>query len=262
MSELAVVVNESTALTPGRSLLDLGPAAMVAGASEMAGVLRAVIEKQGLFENIQGKKHVKLEGWTTLGSMLGVLPREKRVRRFKDGSYEAHVELVNYRSGIVIGSASAICGIDEKRWARADRYARRSMAVTRATGKAYRLSFGWIMTLGGYAVTPEEEMPHHDDPKPDTPKPVARIQRDVTPPTQHSSPSLPGGQAPKVELFDKDNFEHTQKLSTILENRGTAPELHLKISELMHGKKMVIANVDESIKEAQFDHDMASTFAS
>jgi hypothetical protein len=32
------------------------------------------------------------------------------------------------------------------------------MAVTRATGKAYRLAFSWIMNLAGYEVTPAEEM--------------------------------------------------------------------------------------------------------
>ena len=56
------------------------------------------------------------------------------------------------------GGASALCGMDEPKWASKPDYARRSMAVTRATGKAYRLGFSWIMELAGYASTPAEEM--------------------------------------------------------------------------------------------------------
>jgi len=32
------------------------------------------------------------------------------------------------------------------------------MAATRATGKAYRLAFSWIINLAGYETTPAEEM--------------------------------------------------------------------------------------------------------
>jgi hypothetical protein len=49
--------------------------------------------------------------------------------------------------------------MDERTWSQRDAYARRSMAITRATGKAFRLGFSWIMTLAGYEPTPWEEMP-------------------------------------------------------------------------------------------------------
>ena len=76
-----------------------------------------------------------------------------------DGSYEAKVDLILIATGKVIGGASALCGMDEKRWVKADRYARRSMAITRATGKAYRLAFAWIVAMAGYEPTNAEEMP-------------------------------------------------------------------------------------------------------
>jgi len=75
-----------------------------------------------------------------------------------DGSYEATVELIRASDGAVIGRGSAICGMDESTWASRPRYARRSMAITRATGKAFRLGYSWIITLAGYAPTPAEEM--------------------------------------------------------------------------------------------------------
>jgi len=71
---------------------------------------------------------------------------------------EATVELIRASDGAIIGRGSAICGMDESTWASRPRYARRSMAITRATGKAFRLGYSWIITLAGYAPTPAEEM--------------------------------------------------------------------------------------------------------
>ena len=74
-----------------------------------------------------------------------------------DGIYVAVVELVRMNDGACISRASAECG-EEKPWNTRAKYARRSMAQTRATGKACRLAFSWIMSLAGYEVTPAEEM--------------------------------------------------------------------------------------------------------
>ena len=136
-----------------------GPAELVKQATEVAKVLAKVIEDRGLFNDIQGKRYVKVEGWSTLGGMIGVLPREVSAIRLDDGGYEAVVELIRTSDGMVVGRASALCGMDEKRWAKVDEYARRSMAVTRATGKAYRLGFSWIVKLAGFEATPAEEIP-------------------------------------------------------------------------------------------------------
>lgn len=162
MNQLAV----QTENKPAPSVFGaMSPAETVAHATQIANALAPVIEKQGMFSIIQGKKHPKVEAWLTLGAILGVLPREKSVTELDDGSYLADVELISTNSGLVIAGASSICGIEEKRWSSAERYARRSMAVTRATGKAYRLAFSWIIQLAGYQTTPAEEMPDHDEPK-------------------------------------------------------------------------------------------------
>lgn len=142
------------------SIFEMTPRKKVAFAAEVASVLTDVIEKQNLFTVIQGKKYIRAEGWATLGTMLNVLPKEQKVVELPDGSYEAWVDLISTQSGHVVGGASALCGVDEKRWAGAERYARRSMAVTRATGKAYRLAFAFIPAMAGYATTPAEEMPN------------------------------------------------------------------------------------------------------
>jgi hypothetical protein len=140
------------------ALFDMAPLEKVKFVTEMANVLKDVIEKQRLYTVIQGKKHVQVDGWTTLGTLLGILPREKSVIELPDSSFVAEVELVRYDSGRVVAGASSLCSVEEKRWATADKYARRSMAVTRATGKAYRLAFSWIIKMAGYESTPAEEM--------------------------------------------------------------------------------------------------------
>ncbi|MER2623568.1 MAG: hypothetical protein ABTS22_06480 [Accumulibacter sp.] len=138
----------------------------------MAGALADVIERQHLATVIQGRKHVNVEGWTTLAVMLGVVAREVQTVE-TEGIYTAVVELVRMSDGACISRASAECG-DEPPWNKRPRYARRSMAQTRATGKACRLAFWWIMALAGYEPTPAEEMP--DAQKPDDDLPITGNQ--------------------------------------------------------------------------------------
>lgn len=136
-----------------------GPKELVKVATEAADALRDIISKKKLFSNIQGKEYVKVEGWTTLATMMGCLPREVSVTRDEKGTYTATVELVRMSDQAVLTRASAECGMDEKTWAGRADYARRSMAVTRATSKACRLAFSWVMVLAGYEATPSEEIP-------------------------------------------------------------------------------------------------------
>ena len=138
--------------------LTVEPEHMIERATAIARPLGKMILDRKLYTEIQGKKFVRVEGWSTLGAMLGVLPRELETKKLEDG-YEATVELIRASDGLVIGRASAICLKTEKRWGKADEYAIRSMAITRATGKAFRLGFSWVIKLAGdYEPTPAEEM--------------------------------------------------------------------------------------------------------
>jgi len=152
--ELEVVVSESVQLG---AVQVTSPEDIVNRASSVATVLAEVIDKKKLYAVINGKKYVQVDGWATLGAMLGVLPREARSEKIDNG-YLAFVELVRTTDGMIIGGASAICTREEKNWKSRDEYAIKSMATTRATGKAYRLGFSWIMNLAGYESTPAEEM--------------------------------------------------------------------------------------------------------
>jgi hypothetical protein len=162
--QLPVVMPVSTSSVALGTLQASNPAALVAGAAELAGQLAIVIKKQNLATVIKGKQFVNVEGWTTLATMLGVTAREVCTVE-AEGVYTATVELVRMSDQAVISRASAECGSPDELdkygkpiWSSRPRYARRSMAQTRATGKACRLAFSWIMSLAGYEPTPAEEM--------------------------------------------------------------------------------------------------------
>ena len=165
---------------------------VVGQASVLAKELAHLIEDRKLFNNISGRRYVRVEGWSTLGAMLGVLPREVYVEEKENGDFEASVELVRANDGHIIGRGSAIVGADEPTWKSRPRYARRSMAITRATGKAFRLGFSWIMTLAGYEPTPAEEMMDFVDAevieKPRISRPAAPIVPSATAQVTHMVP--------------------------------------------------------------------------
>lgn len=162
MSENEIVISEVRL----GSLSVASPKDVIVRATAIAKELAKIVKDNHLAVNIQNKNFVKVEGWSTMGAMLGVLPREvtELTHRFDDGSYKATVELIRISDGAIIGRASAFVGVDEKdrngkfTWGNRPEYARLSMAITRATGKAYRLGFSWIMALAGYEPTPAEEM--------------------------------------------------------------------------------------------------------
>ena len=140
------------------SLAVARPSDMIVRASEVATALAQVVKDRKLSRNISGREYVYVEGWATMGAMIGILPREVGVIEHDNGDFEATVELIRVNDGAVVGQGSAIVGYDEPTWKARPRYAKRSMSITRATGKAYRLGFSWIMALAGYAPTPAEEM--------------------------------------------------------------------------------------------------------
>lgn len=148
------------------------PVAVIPAAQAVAAPLAALIEQQQLFTLIGGKKHVRIEGWTLLGSMLGVFPVTEWTRELEDG-WEARVE-ARTRAGEVVGAAEAECRRTEANWKDRDSYALRSMAQTRAASKALRLPLGFIMQLGGFEATPAEEMDG---------------VRDAAPVSQHACPA-------------------------------------------------------------------------
>ncbi len=134
------------------------PDEIIARATSTAASLAQVIRSQKLAVSISGREHVRVEGWTLLGTLLGVFPSLVWSRELADGGgWEARCE-ARTLDGRVVGSAEAMCSRSEKTWANRDDYALRSMAQTRATSKALRQPLGFVMALAGFEATPAEEM--------------------------------------------------------------------------------------------------------
>jgi len=127
-----------------------------------ANTLKAFVVENELFTQIKGKNFVHVEGWQFAGACMGIFARPVKVENIgtKDGEwkYRAEIELYNVVSDKVVGGGVAIASKSEDKKKSFDEYAIASMAQTRATSKAFRLSFGWIMKIAGYEATPAEEV--------------------------------------------------------------------------------------------------------
>ena len=154
------VVVQSTELAPAGPYRSNDPAEIVDRATEVATKLKDVIQRQQLFTMIQGKPHVRVEGWQMCASMLHFAWYVTETREI-DGGFLATVEVrSDWGNGPIIGRADAICSKNEKRgpWKNSDDYARISMAQTRATSKALKGVCGFVISMAGYQTTPAEEM--------------------------------------------------------------------------------------------------------
>lgn len=151
------------------SLAIQDPKEMIHRAAGLATALSEIVNTQlddkgkpKLFVEIQGRRYIKADGWTTLGAMLGVIPVEESCGRLPAETgfkgFEAKVKLIRMVDGVQVGGASAECTTNEKNWQGKDSFSLRSMAITRATGKAFRLSFAWIVQLAGFEPVPADEL--------------------------------------------------------------------------------------------------------
>lgn len=148
-----------TAVAP-LNLFGPSPAAALESMSEIAKLLTDVLKQQRLYSVIQGKNHVTVEGWTLLGSLLGVFPvvvSTERVTEPAEG-YKARVE-ARTADGRVVGAGEALCTRAERTWKGRDEFALMAMAQTRATSRALRNPLGFVVKMAGYETAGAEEMP-------------------------------------------------------------------------------------------------------
>lgn len=129
-------------------------------AGRVATSLKDVIDKQGFAVKLGSNKneYVTVEGWETLGTMLGCTPYVEEVVELPDLKHPrfGYKATVSIRQGdSILSRASAVAERNNKQGERAAVY---SMAQTRALGKAYRMALGWIVKMAGYEATPYEEM--------------------------------------------------------------------------------------------------------
>lgn len=161
----AEVVHETGMVVPesiGQSFWPSDPGLMMTVAVAQATALADIIQSQNMSTRIGKKDHINIEGWQTLGAMVGVFASVQWTKELlnEDGTnagWEARA-LATTPDGKTVGAAEAECRRTEKTWKTRDSYALRSMAQTRAQSKALRGPLGFIVHIAGYSATPEEEM--------------------------------------------------------------------------------------------------------
>jgi hypothetical protein len=130
--------------------------------------LRDYLRQARMTVRIQGRDHVRIEGWQVLCHLCQLpLPSIVDLRREDraDGHYVYVAEALLAYGGREY-RAYGICASDEPNWRGKPEFQLASMAQTRAAGKVLRLLLGWVVTLAGYEPTPAEEMVI-EDPAPD-----------------------------------------------------------------------------------------------
>lgn len=149
--------------TPATSKIETYDLSNSADTMHLAVDVAKFIKENNLYQNIQGKEFVNVEGWQYAGSRLGIYPVIQEVSpRYKSGSeeiiYEARATLLNTKSGQTVGAGMAVCSNKENGKKYYQEFAIASMAQTRAIGKAYRNMLAWVIRAAGYEPTPAEEM--------------------------------------------------------------------------------------------------------
>lgn len=154
--------------------------------SDVASALADVIEKKNLFSVINGNKHVRVEGWTTLGGMLGIVPVVTGTRPNESGDGVIATVEARTLDGRVVGAAESECSRAESKWRNRDVFAIRGMAQTRAISRALRAPLGQIFVLAGYEPAGAEEISTDTrvQPPPAPPQSPGKIPADHRPTEQ------------------------------------------------------------------------------
>lgn len=137
----------------------------------------------------KGEQYLEFEDWQTVGKFYGLCARTFEatpVEVFGVKGAKAQAEVVDLRTGHVVGGAEAYCMRDEENWATKPWFQLASMAQTRAGSKALRNILGWVVVLAEYRPTPAEEISGTQDAEP------VRI-----PPTRAPEPHEAGEEGPE-----------------------------------------------------------------
>ena len=184
----------SNELAPQRTALFNGasPADVTVAATEAANQLADVIKQRRLYQHIGNRDHVLIEGWQTLGTLVGVFavkdggvrelpwpllaplaeePEDPRTAAHQ--AWEQHRGLLVQRDfgraygfsaayravkdGREVGWGEGRCERSEKTWTDREDYALSSMAQTRGQGRTLKQPLGFLVHLAGYSSLPAEE---------------------------------------------------------------------------------------------------------
>lgn len=212
------------------------PDQIVMEAQKAAQALRAVIDgSDNKPVRFGDKEHLKHEHWEILGHFWGYCTKIASTEpiEFTDDDGErvfgflAAAELLNERTGMVVGRAEAMCLDNEEMWGEVAEYEwqetftadnrpagrqkvqvgtkpkawfqLRSMAQTRASAKAFRHKLAWVAVMAGYKPTPADEMTgkERSKDKPADSLPTELKRKPITPDFSREAPAPRAAKPPQ-----------------------------------------------------------------
>jgi hypothetical protein len=215
-------MNATTDLAPVRRVngeppdADSGPRDLYRHATDVAGVCGEIVKQTA--RSISGRKYVCVEGWQAITTAHGCALSIEEVKEDADGNVEAIASVRRMSDGVILAKAEGFVGMDEPRWAKCPRYARRAMAQTRAMSRAARSVFSHVVILidKGLATTPAEEI----DGTETTPTQFGGRRPTMTDVAEAAAP-VEEEHAEPDELEDDSKF--VAILDELLESRGFKP---------------------------------------
>jgi len=137
------------------------PTEVLDDAKRAAKALTTVIDQKPRKVMIKGQVYLEYEDWQTVAQFYGYTVRTHSAVPVEFNGVKgakAEADLIDFRSGMVVGGAEAYCMADEENWGSKPWFQLASMAQTRAGAKAIRNRMAWVVVLAGYSGTPAEEI--------------------------------------------------------------------------------------------------------
>jgi hypothetical protein len=165
------------------------PEIVLQEAQKAATALQRVVANKRKPVIFKGEQYLEFEDWQTVAKFYGLCTRSVEavpVEIFGIKGAKARAEVIDLRTGMIVGGAEAYCMRDEENWKEKPWFQLASMAQTRAGAKALRNVLAWVVVLAGYRPTPAEEL---------TSSP-SQVKARVTPSQGNGSPSGSAGSSP------------------------------------------------------------------
>jgi hypothetical protein len=137
------------------------PEIVLQEAQKAATALQRVVANKRKPVIFKGEQYLEFEDWQTVAKFYGLCTRSVEavpVEIFGIKGAKARAEVIDLRTGMVVGGAEAYCMRDEENWKEKPWFQLASMAQTRAGAKALRNVLAWVVVLAGYRPTPAEEL--------------------------------------------------------------------------------------------------------
>lgn len=169
------------------------PEDVIEAATEVANRFSDIVRRKEMFQKIGNKEHILIEGWQTVGALVGVVarsdggqgvrqipwpeidveaplsPEKEQVReqlleaRALGGAWGFLASFAAVKEGKVIGWGEGRVTRGEAKWAPAEDYALSGMAQTRGQSRTLAAPLRFIVKLAGYeSTTPAEDMPGYE----------------------------------------------------------------------------------------------------